>query len=260
MLNLSKVFKFVLPLTVVAIILGIFWYLDSGLIDINGTEAYIATPDDFDESKTYPVVMAIHGNGRSAASYNESSSESVDFYTHQADIATSEGFIFTVISNDDDTWGTDQGLENLYSLYNYIQENYNVEETWTLWSTSAGGLQMNRFIREYPHLVEKAIGTFPVYDLEDMLAHNNTAKEVWADMSIENINPANYPEALIDIPMLIFHGKDDVVVPPEQHSQRLADDLSLLGGNITIHLVEGGHSTDNFNVYDDNIIRDFLNE
>lgn len=230
------------------------------LTEVNGNEVFISYPEDKQESNTYPVVMAIHGSGREARSYMPGDEKSVDFYIHQRDLAVKNGFMFVVLSNGIDTWGTDEGIRNLKDLYHFVQSNYNVEKKWTLWATSAGGSLMNRLIRECPEIVSRAIGTFPVYDISDSMKRSNGAKKTWSGKTDElrEVNPSLYPEALINVPFLIYHGKDDQVVPPKFHSQKLQDEVNNRGGNVALYLVDGGHSTQNWNVYDDEIIIDFL--
>lgn len=230
------------------------------LTEVNGSEVFISYPEHVSESYRYPVVMAIHGSGREARSYKPGDEKSVDFYIHQRDLAVENGFMFVVISNGIDTWGTDEGLQNLKGVYDFIRSNFLVKKEWILWATSAGGTLMNRLIKEYPEIVNKAIGTFPVYDIEDSIGRSKGAQKVWSGRKGEllEINPSMYPESLVDVPFLIFHGKDDQVVPPEFHSIRLQNDVNESGGNITLHLVDGGHSTRNWNVYDDDIISAFL--
>lgn len=232
------------------------------LIELNNRDVYISYEIRQSENHDYPVLMAIHGSGREARSYMPADEKSVDFYIYQQDLALQNGYMFVVLSNGIDTWGTDTGLRNLKDLYEFIQSNYQVQKKWTLWATSAGGTMMNRFIRKYPERVNKALGTFPVYDISDSMKRSNGAKEVWSDRQeeLQKRNPSRYPEVLTRVPFLIFHGKDDEVVPPEFHSEILKKEVNDLGGDVTLYLVEGGHSTSNWNVYDDKIITDFLQQ
>src|SRR5699024_8561121 len=228
--------------------------------EVNGHEVFISFPIHESNKHIFPVVMGIHGSGREARSYMPGDKKSVDFYIHQRDLALQNGYMFVVLSNGIDTWGTDEGLRNLKDLYDFIQSNYRVQKKWVLWATSAGGILMNRLIREYPNLVRKALGTFPVYDIADSMNRSNGAKKVWSSEKekLQDINPSRYPEALTLVPFLIFHGKDDQIVPPKFHSEIFKKEVNSQGGDVTLYLVSGGHSTSNWNVYDENIITDFL--
>lgn len=228
------------------------------IITLDGEDAYISYPACFNGKRK--VIMAIHGSGREALSYDPRSKKSSPFYVHQRDLAVENGFLFAVISNGSDTWGTDKGLKRLESLYHYIYEKYPVKKKWCLWATSAGGVLLARFVKDNPENVSKAIGTFPVYDLKYEYFHLKSAYKAWeADSSlVDQVNPIHYPTAFKNIPYLIFHGEDDSAVPLKMNSLRLQHDVNSLGGHVILHIVPGGHSTSNWNVYHDKVIIDFL--
>ncbi|AKP52921.1 alpha/beta hydrolase family protein [Cyclobacterium amurskyense] len=233
------------------------------VIEISNRKVYIALPDRNEKVNEAPfsVLMAIHGNGRNAMSYASENDQSVPFYVHQRNMAIDNGYLFVVLSNGNETWGTDQGLENLMKVYRYISSNYRVKEKWVLWGTSAGGLQMFRMIAEYPEKIDRVIGTFPVYDLEQAYSQRKSSNFIWQSKEdFDDINPANFPEKLINVPMLIFHGKKDQAVPYKNHSLKLKREVNALGGAVKLKLVEGGHSTSNWKVYNNPLIKAFLTE
>jgi len=230
-------------------------------ISIDNHDVYLSWPSDGNDGQleAFPVLMAIHGNGRSAKNYAPGNEKSVPFYVHQRDLAVQLGFLFVVVSNGADTWGTDEGLSTLIKVHDYVRENYQVKEQWVLWGTSAGGLQMFRMIKEFPNKVEKVIGTFPVYDLLEAYERRKGGDFLWKDpLEFKNINPANFPSSLVEIPMLIFHGRQDEAVPVAAHSLRLRDEVRSCGGMVALRLVKGGHSTSNWHVYRDRKIRRFI--
>lgn len=228
------------------------------IMTLNGKEVYISFPAHI--KGEYPVIMAIHGSGREARSYVPNDKRSSAFYIHQRDLAVNSGFMFVVISNGPDTWGTDIGVENLCMVYNYICSTYNVQKRWILWATSAGGISLARFIKENPDKISKAIGTFPAYDLIDSFTRLKSARNAWKfdTAGIQRVNPVNYPEVFIKVPYLIFHGSDDQALPLELHSCRLKKDVDYKGGHIKLYVVPGGHSTSNWNVYNDSVITKFF--
>ena len=230
------------------------------LVEIAGRQVYIALPEDKSKkNNSLKVIMAIHGSGRTALSYFPGKDESLPFYVYQRDLAVKNGFLFVVVSNGHDTWGTDKGLEILLKVYDYVTQHFSVNRQWVLWGTSAGGVQMFRLAREHGDKVKKIIGTFPVYDLLQAFEHRRHNNFVWKNAdSLARVNPANYPSALTNVPMLIFHGRTDTAVPPEDHSCRLKEDVNSRGGKVRLILVSGGHSTSNWNVYDERRIGAFL--
>lgn len=230
------------------------------LLQLNGQEAYIAWPDAMPAIEgRYPVLMAIHGSGREAGSYKPGHERGNPFYVHQRDLALKKGYLFAVISNGADTWGTNAGMQNLLALYDYVREHFPVEEKWVFWGSSAGGVLMYRMAREHPGKVRKILGTFPVYDLSDSFEHLKSARQAWKEASsFTGINPASYPRSLVRIPILLFHGKDDKAVPLTAHSQRLQGDVNAAGGHVKLYIVPGGHSTENWKLYRDKQILQFL--
>lgn len=230
------------------------------LIEVSGKEVYIAWPDRSDGGTAeLPVLMAIHGSGREAGSYMPGHKRENPFYVHQRDLALENGYLFTVVSNGQDTWGTDAGLQSLISVYEYIENKFPVKNKWVLWGSSAGGVLMHRMLKEHPDKVEKMIGTFPVYDLQESYHRIESARKAWKDPdSMDKVNPLHYPAFLVSVPILLFHGRHDEAVPVACHSRKLYDEVNNLGGNVRLILVPGGHSTENFKLYRDQIIRKFL--
>jgi len=215
-------------------------------------QVYLAYPKELKHHEKVSVIIAIHGSGRNALSYKY-----VDFYKYQRDIALCKGYVFASISNDKDSWGLDDGLFNVNLLCNYLKENHNAKEKFALWGTSAGGVLMNRMVKEYPNKVNFLIGTFPVYDLLIEFNVLNMCRSAWGTEDkeefmklIQGKNPADFPYALTNHTYYISHGLYDAAVPAQQNSIRMRDEVNAHGGNINLDLVTGGHSTSNYNVYD----------
>lgn len=225
---------------------------------LNGRQVYIAWKGEI-HGKPVPVLLALHGSGRSAESYAPGSSQSVPFYVRQRDLALQAGYLFVSISNGKDTWGTDEGMNAILDLVRFVRKEYEVKEKWTLWASSAGGAMLGRIVRYHPDLVCKALGTFPVYDLNDSYQNLKSARQAWTSpQAFSKIDPSGYPDAFVKIPYLVFHGSDDKAVPLDKHSERLRKEVNALGGKVSLEVVGGGHSTQNFNLYDDDLILKFL--
>lgn len=230
-------------------------------IQVADHDVYISFPDSVEPqiNKEMSVLMAIHGSGRSAASYCPDKEDRVPFYIHQRNLAHASGYVFVAVSNGSDTWGTDHGLKVMDQVYQYVQRKYSTKKEWVLWASSAGGVLMMRLIKEYPERVKKVLGTFPVYDLEEAYERRKGSNFPFNDnQSVAAVNPAHHPSDLTNTPMLIFHGKRDEAVPVKLHSLRLRDDVNKLGGHVKLVKVRGGHSTSNWHVYKDRMIRRFL--
>lgn len=225
---------------------------------LEGRTLYLAWYGDAPTAET-PVIMALHGSGRSALSYSSESPEGVTFYIHQRDLALKAGYLFVSVSNGPDTWGTDEGIKAIRNTIQFVKNRFPVRDKWVFWASSAGGVLLGRILNEYPDLVDRALGTFPVYNLSDSYDRLNSARAAFKDTDkIVQINPANTPQAFARVPYLVFHGTNDEAVPLNIHSEQMAKEANALGGNVRLIKVEGGHSTENHALYDDDMILDFL--
>ncbi|MCZ0716944.1 alpha/beta hydrolase family protein [Aerococcus kribbianus] len=232
-------------------------FFESELVEyhyrLNGRDVYsIEYQSDFDKFYDKPILLALHGSQRSSENYKTKSEEGVSFYIYQKERALENNYRSLSISLDTDVWGNQDGIESLKKLYQLEGPRDHYNPYWTLWATSAGGVNAYRMIAEQPDLFQKMIGTFPVYDTAQMTINNPRAYSYWD----RYYNPADHPEKLSQANFLIFHGRDDDVVDLTLHSGQLKNDLPE---NTTLIDTVGGHSTDNFYIYNDDLINDFLN-
>lgn len=210
----------------------------------NQGQVYLVMPKNIPEGVTLPVVIGVHGSGGNALVFRDH-----QMYKNIKDFALKYGYIFVALSNGQDAWGTDDGLYNLNLLYDYMQENYQVDERVVLYAYSAGGTLAYRMIRQYPEKVNFIVGTYPVYDMTSFTG--TSAQEAWGVSNyndyvkaVEGINPSNYPEALVNHKIYLSHGSADTAVPLESNSQKLKDDVTSLGGSVELQIVEGkGHDS-----------------
>lgn len=225
---------------------------------LNGKDIYLAWRGVQPQPNT-PVLVALHGSGRSALSYADHSPQSVPFYIKQRDLALQAGYLFASISNGKDTWGTEEGLQGILALIQFVKKEYRTTSRWCFWASSAGGVLLGWLLKEHSELVECALGTFPVYDLADSYSRLNSARLAWPDsIQMAKINPANFPEVFAKMPYLIVHGTDDQAVPLAIHSHRLAQEANQRGGKVKLITVPGGHSTENVDLYPEKLILEFL--
>lgn len=219
-------------------------------------EYYIAMPKNIPEGMKLPVIIAVHGSGRGAMDY-----KNTPFYTEQKNIALANGYIFAAISNGPDTWGLDDGLYNLNLFYDYLIDNYPIQQKAALWATSAGGTLANRMVKEHPENVSFVLGTFPVYDLVSGFSLNS-CKTAWGTSDLATFknliagkNPADFPDALKNHDYYIAHGSADAAVLLTENSQKMVADV---GSNIHLEVIEGGvHGTSNYDFYGDIIAQAF---
>jgi poly(3-hydroxybutyrate) depolymerase len=220
-------------------------------------EAYIALPGV--SKGKWPLVMAFHGSGRGALSYKD-----VPFYTRQRDIALSCGFAFAAVSNGPDTFGLDAGYRNAEMLYEYMMEHFCICETVALWGSSAGGLMMQRFFRARPVRTAVLLGIFPVYDplsmptLPGMMRAFGAGSDDELRRKAKFLSPGQYPQDIYQgKTIVVAHGTDDHTVPAAQSRAWLAQ-TKQYGGKMTLVEKPGGHSTENFALYDTAAFTDVL--
>lgn len=225
----------------------------------NQGNVYLAKLKNIDSNTKLPVMIAIHGSGRKSLDYRDT-----PFYRAQRDIALKNGYLFAAVSNGPDTWGLDDGLYNVNLLYDYLQENYPVQNKAALWVTSAGGTLGNRMVYEHGDKVDFVIGTFPVYDL--LSGFNlDSCKTAWGTTDIEVFktlikgkNPSEFSQYLKNHNYYIAHGTNDTSVPLNENSQRLKGEL---GDNVTLQIIQGGvHGTSNYDFYTDAVNAAFRNQ
>ena len=223
--------------------------LSEARVNYNGQgTVYLAMPERADSDRPLPAVVAVHGSGRCATDYRDT-----PFYVRQRDLVLQNGALFAAVSNGPDTWGLDDGLQNVLALMKLLTEEYGAKPQMGLWATSAGGVLTHRIIRQAPHKVAFVIGTFPVFDLSAAFARP-ACKRAWKtedfeefSRRIEGRNPATFPQSLAGIKYYVAHGTADSVVPLQQHSARLKQQL---GDNVYLETVEqGGHDVENFAYY-----------
>lgn len=193
-----------------------------------------------------PVVIAVHGSGRSAPDYWET-----PFYSRQRQLVLEAGCLFAAVSNGPDTWGLDDGLYNLQLLCEHVLQNYPVRERFLFWATSAGGVTTHRMAQCCPERVAAVIGTFPVYDLAREFQVLASCGNAWGTRDEEEFlakisgkNPPEFLEKPQNIPYFISHGDCDQAVPLEDHSLRLAQQLP---DNVRLEIIpDGDHGTGDF--------------
>ncbi len=208
---------------------------------------YVAMPDNA-VSGRLSWVLACHGSGRCALSYRD-----VPFYARQRDIAINAGFCFVACDMGPDTYGTPRGLYILDKSYEYIEKNYHVYHKAALWASSAGGCVMFRFAQTYPDRVALLMGIFPIWDMSSGI-HLKSMQNAWGGLCGDELlqritpyNPANHPELLPNIPIVIAQGLNDRAVSPRDNSLMLK---ATLGDCVMLHLTDDEHSAEAFGLYD----------
>lgn len=217
--------------------------------DLNYGQVYIVKPKT--EDKKLPLLIALHGSGRESLSYRD-----IPFYAKQRDIAIECGYLFACLSNGSHTFGTDRGYENILKLTDYIQKNYSIYTEFALWASSAGGLMMHRLFRDYKENIKLLLGIFPIFNplttnkIPSMLKAFDADDEDEFDITTKHLSPDKYPlDIYRDAKIVIAHGVDDTTVDISQ-SEELLKQVEIYGGDMELIKSTGGHSIENFSLYE----------
>jgi dipeptidyl aminopeptidase/acylaminoacyl peptidase len=128
---------------------------------------------------------------------------------------------------------------------------------------SAGGLTALNAAVVDASLVAAVVAKYPVVDLAELLHGDDPFESHFMPALIgatpdkdglaRERSPHNHAEALIDTPILLFHGDQDTSVPII-HSERLRDAVNTAGGSVRLEIMVGeGHGFRN----PVNILREF---
>ena len=150
-------------------------------------------------------------------------------------------------------WG-DGDAYDVIDATRHVQQMLSIDvENTVLLGSSAGGLSvLGAVVRSAADPIASAVvASYPVVDLLSLARADDPFEahyvptlvgargdddSVWTQRS-----PHSQPSAFIGVPVLIFHGDSDPVVPLS-HSVVLRDAVTSVGGEVTVHVMAGeGH-------------------
>lgn len=161
----------------------------------------LSLPAGYDENKKYPLVIFLHGSGERGTNLNKVKNQGIPM-----EIAAGKSFPFIMAAPqcpDDDQWNPDA----LNVLYQELVSTYNVDiKRVYLTGLSMGGYGVWKFAETYP--------------------------EYFAALApICGGGTPDYVSVLKDIPVWVFHGEQDNVVPLAE-ADTLVKTLKSCGGNV----------------------------
>ena len=160
------------------------------LVEIDGQWAYILAPEPLDQNFLPKLVIYNHG---SITFVEENLDEEFKANLLQyGEALTPDNYIFAVSNAHGVNWGSIDSINDNYKMYQYIQENYGIQEDIYMIGFSMGGLPTMNFATQYPELVEKIA----------LLAPTTRSSE-WDQERVDKIE---------DIDIKIWHGTSDVNV------------------------------------------------
>jgi predicted peptidase len=170
-------------------------------------------PEDYNSSEKFPLMMFLHGSGERGSEI-----EKVKVHGPPKLIANGKNFPFIVVSPQcpDDQWWS---LETLDALLNEIVDKYNVDE-------------------DRIYITGLSMGGFGTWDLS--IKYPNRFAAIAPVCGGGN---AHLVRGLKDLPVWVFHGAKDNVVPVSA-SQDMVDALEKTGGNVKFTIYpEAGHDS-----------------
>lgn len=226
----------------------------------SSVECVLKLPTNYSPNgKPTPLIMHCHGTGQSVTS-NSNSIDALDYMLENGyavfDVNGSMSYGEETFTKGM-TLGSPRTLEAYYKAFQYILENYNVEDKIYVTCKSAGGLSALNFANRYPHSVKVLGLCYPVTDLYNQAWLNPWVDDVKTKLAseyffndltgatyegdkVKGFNP--FETTIPSMPIKIWHGTGDTIVN-HQYSVDYINRVKNNGGYGVIRLMEGhGHS------------------
>ena len=149
-----------------------------------------------------------------------------------------------------ESYGSPAGRQRYSALYAELTQKRGLASRACLLARSRGGLMLYNWAAEHPESVACLAGIYPVCKLLSYPGLQAACgayglSEAELAVQLTQHNPIERLEGLAraGAPLFHLHGDCDTVVPIEHNSAMVADRYRLLGGTMTLRLVEGqGHN------------------
>jgi len=149
-----------------------------------------------------------------------------------------------------ESYGSPQGRAVYSALHRQLVEKRGLAKKACLLARSRGGLMLYNWAAENPDSVACIAGIYPVCNLSSYPglsracgAYGLTEEQLAATLTDHNPIDRLALLAKAKVPILHIHGDCDTVVPLEKNSAELARRYNILGGKMTLEVIEGqGHN------------------
>lgn len=149
-------------------------------------------------------------------------------------------------------------MEYMYEFHRFLINKYSLNEKAVLFGFSRGGLYAFNYAAAYPQMVSSLYLDAPVVDIRswpgglrkavNSPAERRECMEIYG-LDMETLksfegNPVNKADKIAGagIPVIIVAGDSDNIIPIEENTYVLADELERLGGQVKLIVKKGvGH-------------------
>ncbi|MDD3474614.1 MAG: alpha/beta hydrolase [Candidatus Dojkabacteria bacterium] len=204
------------------------------LVEIDGQWAYILAPEPINPNNLPTLVIYNHG---SITFVEEDLDE--DFKSdllEYGEALTPNNYIFAVSNAHGVNWGSLDSINDNYNMYEYIKDNYGIQDKIYLIGFSMGGLPTMNFATTYTDLVSKIV----------LLAPTTRTSE-WDQERVDKIR---------DIDIKVWHGTADVNIG-YIYTKEFVNKIESLGKDIDFITLDGKTHWDVDTEYIDQILEFF---
>ncbi len=176
------------------------------------------------------VILSFHGRGGTAANNNLTEAGAATAFRRRL---AKEGWLIAVPESGSAAWGGRGGFQITLAMLEFLGARMTLPGRLPVLGFSMGGLTALVFAARAPERTARVADVFGIADTERFAEENPCYREAlaaaFADPAARReANPACRLDALAEIPIAIFHGTEDAIVPFAQ-SQRLHEALAPRG-------------------------------
>ena len=218
-------------------------------------ECRVLSSPDFD-LKSGKVALTFGGRGETATSSNVDDASALDFRKK----LFAKGYAVLIPFCGSDSWGSEEASATALQALQHLEHDAGlvIPPRIPVFGFSMGGLHSLMFAARHPERISKVADIFGAIKLADLTQRYPLINQLYPNAeAMKKSNPLNYLPTLAQIPVRIYHGDQDQLVPIAW-SIDLEKRLREHGANVQLVVVPNvGHSNAILQPIGDDLI-DFL--